>query len=168
VIKEYGAFIKWHWEGHTEELDGKNDPLPLSPSKIPRTLAWIEPRPPTVYILPRSYISREHLGWFLLMVYVCPCGWNAVRCSVGVLKQGSVDWRNRSKCCRKRKGPDVCASREYFFLCDSCRLTARDAMWETIHSVWVDVEFREPPTPLLSRLDAAGLAQRCRKLYSAN
>jgi hypothetical protein len=41
-------------------------------------------------------------------------------------------------------------------------------MWETILSVWVDVEFREPPTPLLGGLDAAGLAQRCRKLYSAN
>jgi len=39
-------------------------------------------------------------------------------------------------------------------------------MWETILSVWVDVEFRDPP--LLSRLDAAGLAQGCRKLYSAN
>jgi len=55
---------------------------------------------------------------------------------------------------------------ESIFLCDSCRLTARDAMWETILSVWVEVEFRDPL--LLSRLHAAGLAQGCRKLYCAN
>jgi hypothetical protein len=85
---------------------------------------------------------------------------------LALLQQGYVDWRYRSKCCRKRKGADGCASREYFFLCDSCRLTARDAMWETILSVWVDVELRDPP--LLSRLDAGGLAQGCRKLCSSN
>jgi hypothetical protein len=125
----------------------KKCPIATSSLKNQRILAWVEPRPPTVYILSWSYISRGHLWWFLLMVYICPCRWNydLKCCSVGVTEGGLRRLEEPEQMLQEEEGSWSLCLKRVFFLGDSCRLTARDAMWETILSVWVDVEFRDPP-----------------------
>jgi hypothetical protein len=114
-------------------------------------------------------IWGDFCWWFTW--YICPCRWNYDLKCCSLLRWrywSRATWTGGTGANVAGRGRELTfVPQESIFLCDSCRLTARDAMWETILSVWVDVEFRDPP-PLLSRLDAAGLAQGCRKLYSAN
>jgi len=60
----------------------------------------------------RGNIWGDFCWWFTSVPADEIMTWNA---RLALLKEGYVDWWNRSKCCRKRKGAEVCASREYFF-----------------------------------------------------
>jgi hypothetical protein len=39
-MSEYGAWVKWQWQGKPEGLGGKPVPVPLCPPQIPHGLPW--------------------------------------------------------------------------------------------------------------------------------
>jgi hypothetical protein len=93
----------------------------------------------------RGNIWGDFYWWFTSVPADGIMTWNAVRCSVGVTEAGLRGLEEPEQMLQEVEGNWRLCLKRVFFLCDSCRLTARDAMWETILSVWVDVEFRDPP-----------------------